>query len=193
MADEKTALAPEEQNSTAETKSFTQAELDKIGGERLRREREKYADYEDLKTRAARLEEMEKKPAPQKDAAPNPAAEEFKTLRREIAELRAKQAENDAREKQREREARIRREFEGYPEDQKADFVTLVKGDADEEITQSVKALKERYPVAKGAVGGATNPPASKKDIEDAAAEYGKKRAESKKSATSQNTNFQLI
>jgi len=40
-------------------KTFTQAELERIIGERLGKERAKYADYEDLKTKAARLEEIE--------------------------------------------------------------------------------------------------------------------------------------
>lgn len=37
---------------TAETRSFSQAELDAILGERLSREKEKYADYDELKRKA---------------------------------------------------------------------------------------------------------------------------------------------
>jgi len=40
-------------------KSFSQAELDKIIAERLKREREKYADYGDLQKAAAKLAEIE--------------------------------------------------------------------------------------------------------------------------------------
>ena len=39
----------QEQNTEPE-KTFTQAELDAIVGDRLKRERAKYADYSDLKT-----------------------------------------------------------------------------------------------------------------------------------------------
>lgn len=42
-----------------EGKTFTQEELDKIVGERLQRERQKYADYDDLKTKAAKFDEQE--------------------------------------------------------------------------------------------------------------------------------------
>lgn len=40
-------------------KTFTQEELDRIVGERIGRERAKYADYNDLKTAAQKLEELE--------------------------------------------------------------------------------------------------------------------------------------
>lgn len=40
-------------------KTFTQAEVDAIVGERLARDRAKYADYEDLKAKAAKYDEAE--------------------------------------------------------------------------------------------------------------------------------------
>lgn len=40
-------------------KTFTQDQLDKVVGERLARERDKFADYEDVKAKAARLDEIE--------------------------------------------------------------------------------------------------------------------------------------
>lgn len=40
-------------------KTFTQAELDQIVQDRLKREREKYGDYNSLKEKAARLDEIE--------------------------------------------------------------------------------------------------------------------------------------
>ena len=39
--------------------TFTQAQLDRMVGERVTRERAKYADYEDLKAKAAKLQEFE--------------------------------------------------------------------------------------------------------------------------------------
>ena len=44
------------QNQGAE-KTFTQSELDQIIGERLRREREKYADYDELKGKAEKYDQ----------------------------------------------------------------------------------------------------------------------------------------
>jgi predicted nucleic acid-binding Zn-ribbon protein len=44
---------------TTDTKTFTQAELDAVFKDRLKREREKYSDYEDLKAKAAKFDEAE--------------------------------------------------------------------------------------------------------------------------------------
>lgn len=43
----------------ASEKTFTQAELNQIVQERLQREREKYADYESMKEKASRLDQIE--------------------------------------------------------------------------------------------------------------------------------------
>jgi len=45
--------------NTGETATFTQADLDRTLGERLSRERAKFADYDDLKAKASRLAELE--------------------------------------------------------------------------------------------------------------------------------------
>ena len=49
------AQVPEQQ----EQKTFTQEELNKVVQERLKREREKYADYESLKEKASKFDEAE--------------------------------------------------------------------------------------------------------------------------------------
>lgn len=52
--------ATNDQNKGAETpKTFTQAEVDAVVSERLKREREKYKDFEALKEKAAKLDEIE--------------------------------------------------------------------------------------------------------------------------------------
>lgn len=49
-----------ETNATStEEKTFTQSELNNILGDRIKREREKYPDYEELKEKAARLDQIE--------------------------------------------------------------------------------------------------------------------------------------
>lgn len=50
-----------QENQTTETteKTFSQAELDAIISDRLKREREKYADYESMREKAAKLDEIE--------------------------------------------------------------------------------------------------------------------------------------
>lgn len=46
-------------NNEATEKTFTQAEVDAIVGERLKRDRAKYADYEDMKAKAEKYDQME--------------------------------------------------------------------------------------------------------------------------------------
>lgn len=49
-----------QENATVnEEKTFTQTELDQIIGERLKREREKYDDYDSLKEKAQKLDQIE--------------------------------------------------------------------------------------------------------------------------------------
>ena len=48
-----------QENNEATEKTFTQAELDAIVGERLKRDRAKYADYEDMKAKAEKYDQME--------------------------------------------------------------------------------------------------------------------------------------
>ena len=49
----------QEEAQTQEQKTFTQAELDAVVKDRLKREREKYADFDALKAKAAKLDELE--------------------------------------------------------------------------------------------------------------------------------------
>lgn len=46
-------------NNIAAEKTFTQAEVDAIVGERLKRDRAKYADYEDMKAKAEKFDQLE--------------------------------------------------------------------------------------------------------------------------------------
>lgn len=48
-----------EGQAPAEERTFSQADLDRVVAERLAREQRKYGNYEDLKAKAARLDEME--------------------------------------------------------------------------------------------------------------------------------------
>lgn len=59
-------------------KTFTQADVDRIVADRLKREQSKYSDYEDLKAKAVRFDEAEEKTKSesQRLAEANRAAEE---------------------------------------------------------------------------------------------------------------------
>lgn len=63
-------------------KTFTQDDLDKIVKDRIERERKKYADYSDLKSKATKLDEMEKAKLSDEEKA----AKRLKELEDKIAE-----------------------------------------------------------------------------------------------------------
>lgn len=52
-------VEPEITTEQSEERTFTQAEVDAIVGDRLKRERAKYTDFETLKAKAAKFDEME--------------------------------------------------------------------------------------------------------------------------------------
>lgn len=77
-----------------ESRVFTQAEVDAIIGDRLKRDRAKYADYEELKAKAGRLDAIEEAAKSELQKATEKAAalqNELDGLRRqeELRELRA--------------------------------------------------------------------------------------------------------
>lgn len=71
-----------------EQKTFTQAEVDKIVSERLCRDRAKYADYEDLKAKAGKYDEMEEASKSELQKATERASD----LQRQLDDMKA--AEN---------------------------------------------------------------------------------------------------
>lgn len=105
-------------------KTFTQQELDAIIGERLSREREKYADYDSLKDKAAKFDQLEEASKSELQKAQEQAAE-FKAtaenLKNEIATRNAR--EKIATEK-------------GVP-------AYLLTGATEEECTKQAEALLE--------------------------------------------------
>ena len=59
MENQETVNQGQAAEGTEEVKTFNQQELDAIISDRLKRERDKYADYEALKAKAAKLDEIE--------------------------------------------------------------------------------------------------------------------------------------
>lgn len=78
-------------------KGFTpitsQEELDKVLGKRLARERERYADYDDLKTKAAEYDKALEAAKTDQEKAVEAAREEGKTAALQAANARLKEAE----------------------------------------------------------------------------------------------------
>ena len=84
-------------NQEQATKTFTQSELDAIISDRLKRERDKYADYETLKEKARRFDEIEEESKTELQKAHEKAekleseltqlrkAEEIRTIREKVA------------------------------------------------------------------------------------------------------------
>ena len=111
-----TAEAGEQQpnQEQEQTQSFSQDDVNRIVQERLQREREKYADYDDLKTAAERAQELEA----------------------QTQELTAKVAEFESKEEHRKLVADVA-ETAGVP-------AGVLKGETKEELeahAESIKAL----------------------------------------------------
>ena len=95
---QETNAALEENENTSEAKTFTQAELDKIVADRLTRERQKYAGFDELKKKAAKFDELEESSKTELQKATEKAerleselnqykkAEEVRTIRNKVAE-----------------------------------------------------------------------------------------------------------
>ena len=81
---------PESLGGDKQERTFTQAELERQIGERLARERAKYADYNDLKEKASKFEELQAETQTELEKAVNKArkeerakaVEEYETERR---------------------------------------------------------------------------------------------------------------
>lgn len=109
-----TAEAGDQQPNQEQSQSFSQDDVNRIVQERLQREREKYADYDDLKTAAERAQELEA----------------------QTQELTAKVAEFESKEEHRKLVADVA-ETAGVP-------AGVLKGETKEELeahAESIKAL----------------------------------------------------
>ena len=79
---------------TTEEKTFTQAEVDKIVGERLGRERAKYADFVALKEKADKFDEIQE----QSKTELQRALERSESLQKELDEIKTREAVRTIRE-----------------------------------------------------------------------------------------------
>lgn len=133
----------QEQTNEAEQKTFTQDELNAILNDRLKREREKHADYAALKEKAEKLDKLEEasKSEIQK------MTEKAERLQQELDQI--KQAESI-----REIRAKVAKET-GIPEN-------LLTGSTEEDCAAQAEAIKAfakpTYPNVRdaGEVGGAS-------------------------------------
>lgn len=146
---EETISTAQQGTQTAETqpeKTFTQAELDAVVGDRLKRERAKYADYEDLKAKAAQYDAVQEAGKSELQKAQEQAAgykAELDALKKDIearnardkvaaetgvpASLLTAETEDDCK-KQAEAILKWRGDAPKYPETRDAGEVTQVSG-----------------------------------------------------------------
>lgn len=123
MANETVNQEQAPKNENAE-KTFTQSELNAIISDRLKRESEKYADYETLKAKATRFDEIEEASKTELQKANEKAAK----LETELSQLRKNEEIRTIREK-------VASEH-GIP-------ANLLSGDSEETCKEQAKALLE--------------------------------------------------
>lgn len=153
MAKEDEALTPND-NEGASERTFTQAELDEKIKERLRREREKYADYEELRAKAAKFDEAEEASKTELQKA----TERAEALQKELDGYRAAQARRDL-------VATIAAETGAD-----ADLLSAMAGDDEETIRANAQLVKEKFSAVPGYRpdphdNGGPKPDAPKRDI----------------------------
>ncbi len=107
-----------------EEKKFTQADVDAIVEGRLARQKQKYADYDDLKEKAGKYEEL--KNSKKTDAEKN--AEEIATLKQQLAGLAKEKTVTQVRNKV--------AEETGVP-------AALLTGEDEETCKKQAKAIKD--------------------------------------------------
>ena len=110
------------QTDATQEKTFTQAELDKIVADRLTRERAKYADYDALSKKAARLDQLEEASKTELQKATEKAA----ALQTELDALKSAETLRTMREK-------VSKET-GVP-------VELLTAGSEEECTEQAKRI----------------------------------------------------
>jgi hypothetical protein len=166
-ADNKDAGADQKDTSDKKTdeKTFTQDEINEVVKDRLKREREKYRDYEDLKAAKARLDEIEKS----------------KLTDQEKTEARIKALEKALEEKDQSIKARDLRDAKRSKVDSLvsekkiklpdgvsiSDILDLVTGSDEEAINESLAKLQKFFPIGKGVGGGSQREPGKELTIDD--------------------------
>lgn len=145
-------------------KTFTQEEVNAIVAERIKREREKYADYDQLKADA---EAWRKKKAEEMTEAEKAKAEAEKH-RQELEALKAQLAERERRDLA----AKVAKSV-GLPEE----LATRLTGTTEEELTADAQALKKALGITSQTqpVGGGTNPAIQSADSGGKAGGTGKR------------------
>ena len=151
MSEEKATVTTPEQTATEPERTFTQSELDAIVGDRLKRERARYADYEDLKTKAAAFDAAEEASKSEMQKA----LEKAEALQAELDSIKQANAERELKD-------RIAAET-GVP-------AALLRGSDEADMRGQAEAIKAyakaspAYPMVKDG-GEATHPTISKADI----------------------------
>lgn len=138
------------QGATADERTFTQAEMDAIIGDRLKRERAKYADYEDVKAKAQQF-----------DAAQEAAKSD---LEKAVEERDRLKAQLEQMESERTRAQQVAQAAAAHGVD--ASLLARMAGDVEENAAflQQLAAAQPKYPTLQDQ----GNPPqttASKADI----------------------------
>lgn len=113
-----------DENKTQETKTFTQDELNAIVSDRLKRANEKYADYDALKEKATKFDEIEEKNKSELEKA----NERAQALEKELEAMKATNQLRDIKEK-------VSSET-GVP-------MHLLTADTEEALMEQAKAISE--------------------------------------------------
>lgn len=141
-------------NKQAETKTFTQEELERVIAERLKREREKYKDYAELKKAAEELQKLKEAQMTEQEKL-QAKLQEYERILQE-KEREAKEAQIQAT------KMKVLTEL-GLP----LDLAGRIFGEDEESIRQDAEALKKLLGIISKPIGGGTNPTTTNSGIQN--------------------------
>ena len=137
-------------------KSFSQADVDRIVDQRLKQERKKHEDYDDLKAKAAKYDELENKKLLDADEFEKLLTQKEDEHKAELGRLTKELDEMKSSEKTRAvKESKIRALKEAkYPDEKIEALLDRVRGETDDEIKADVASLVKAIPPVNSTDGG---------------------------------------
>ncbi|AVX21603.1 protein of unknown function [Carboxydocella sporoproducens DSM 16521] len=132
-------------NQQAEPKTFTQEDIERIIAERLKREREKYKDYAELKKAAEELQKLKEAQMTEQEKL-QAKLQEYERILQE-KEREAKEAQIQAT------KVKVLTEL-GLP----LDLAGRIFGEDEQAIRRDAETLKKLLGIASKPIGGGTNP-----------------------------------
>jgi hypothetical protein len=155
---------------TPKDKTFTQTDVDKIVEKRLASERKKYEGFDEIKTKAQKLDELENKKLEESGKFEELLAQKEAAHKAELAKLQEQLSAIDAEKKTREiyklKKEALAKAMKTTEDKISDDMIGFIGGDEEEKIKTNVALFAKLLPAVKTTDGGGNPPNDKSKDSE---------------------------